>query len=92
MSKHLANSLVRIGGLILLLQALLTIGSGFFLVIKSHLSSRSIGMELGDIAWLLFPTLVPLFAGFILLRTSGFFASIITQENVRPADNPGSSS
>lgn len=83
MSKHLANCLVRIGGLILIIQALLTMGTGLFAVVQSHVSSRSIGMELGDIAWLFFPTLVPFFAGFILLKTSGFLSSIIVQEPVQ---------
>ena len=82
MSKHLANCLVRIGGLILIVQALLAMGTGLFAVVQSHVSSRTIGMELGDIAWLFFPTLVPFFGGFILLKTSGFIASLIVQEPI----------
>jgi len=89
MSKHLANCLVRIGGLILIVQALLAMGNGLFTVVQSHVSSRSVGMEFGDIAWFFFPTLVPFFGGFILLKTSGFFASLIVQEPPSKRANGG---
>lgn len=79
MSEHLARCIVRIGSLMLIVMGLVSLASGLILGVQGHFSNRSVGFDLGDASYLLLPSFVPLVAGFLVWKSSGWLASMIVE-------------
>ena len=77
MSESLAKSIIRLGGLILIVQGLVGLGGFFFVIIQSRNLGRSSGFGLENVAFSAVPLLVPFFVGFAVLFASGFLANFV---------------
>ncbi|MFT7516690.1 MAG: hypothetical protein ACI84O_000475 [Myxococcota bacterium] len=83
MSKQLAESLIRLGGLYFMVTSLISLGATMVVYLQSNISdrTRNMGMGVGDLAWAALAICVGFLVGAIILKKSNTLAALVVRED-----------